>query len=221
MFAMKSLMLFGFLALAPSPGFGSHKFNAREVAMSTGALSWSSMDDNGVTTRANHCTAFKVNGQWLTAGHCVLDENGEMAVRDYQIGGGSVLAIRVDAALDVAKLIPDLLVIDNVPSLDLATHAPDFGDFVAVIGHPYGWPDWLAQIGTVSNPSVVFGGVPRMLMNVPGAPGDSGSSVVDEHGRVVGILVGGFCWSPFGDVGFCPESAAVTWAQVKTFLEAH
>lgn len=114
----------------------------------------------------------------VTAGHVVAPCAGR-AVR-LSMGGttvtGTVLA--VDAKLDAAVIETDY----PMASLQMGT-SPALRAPVVVLGYPGGVPDAVVEYGRILQVSD-----DELLMRVQVAAGNSGSPVVDEQRRVVGVV---------------------------------
>ena len=78
--------------------------------------------------------------------------------------------------------------------MQLRRYAPEFGEHLYVFGGPIGKPNILTE-GYASDrvwlPLGEYSGY-RVKMSVPAFGGNSGGPVLDDNGRVVGVLVAGF-----------------------------
>jgi S1-C subfamily serine protease len=80
--------------------------------------------------------------------------------------------------------------------LKLAKVAPRLLDKVTMAGHPFGWDAPTVMVGTVAAVRLRFTTDPSefpftkhyMILQVSGAPGNSGSSVVNEKLEVVSVI---------------------------------
>lgn len=141
----------------------------------------------------NFCTASSVNEKnhlWLTAAHCVT-EGGFIA-------GGVFEIVEADFVADVAVVYtPEA----SAPALKMAKRmAPVCEDTddkdcrVMVVGYPFGLMDTgglgIVTVGAVAAHSVVVeNGVPPFaLFSVTGAPGNSGSAILNHKGEVISVL---------------------------------
>jgi S1-C subfamily serine protease len=138
------------------------------------------------------CSGFSIGeGRIITAGHCISKFGGfEIELSD----GSKVMGTL--AMFSNPRLADDMAVIQvsvDIPALEVECGpSPAVGTRVHVTGYPayYG----LATVwGTVAGTPKEFGGAWRdgLPINISVAPGYSGSPVLTEEGKVVGILVGG------------------------------
>ena len=153
----------------------------------------------------NICTTTAINDHlWLTAEHCVGLGEG---IR--YISGDEVRVIMRDVPNDLAILHTPRT---TAPAIALASTAPTYDTRIRVVGHPFGFPDALAVLGTVAHPASQFTLTPDyarpfMFLNVTGAPGNSGSGVFNTKGELVSVVQIGFC----DRTSFCSMMAGVTW----------
>ena len=183
-------------------------------AQSVQALSW-----NG----SNHCTISSINDQsylvventrkraglWLTAAHCVAQE------QMFEIAGHPAFVVKADYLLDIAVMgTYDYA----LPRLEFSTHAPEFGDFVEMYGHPLGWESIIYTKGYVANPSMrenemAAESIWVALYSLLAAPGSSGSAVLDKHHKIVGVLQFAFHSGSFAEM-----SGGCTYQDLKAFV---
>lgn len=144
---------------------------------------------------------------WLTAAHCV-EEDG----LNYYIDGDKVDVVKADEVNDVAILHTARI---SAPALKLATVAPSYAEPAMVIGYPLGADDVQVTVGVVSNPVSRIPGAELhqlfMMLQVLGAPGSSGSAVLNGRGEVISIVQRG----PGG--GYSPVMAGVVFATLEQF----
>src|SRR3990167_7965363 len=141
--------------------------------------------DGGLT---NICTVSSINEQkhyWLTAQHCVDDRT-----LTYFIDGDQGIVVMRDVLNDLAILHTESA---TAPELKLAPKGPTYADSIYVAGHPFGWPEPLLTIGTVASPVNQFTDEegwdrPFMILQLVGAPGNSGSPVVNTSNEVVSVV---------------------------------
>lgn len=160
---------------------------------------------------ANICTVSSINEKqryWLTAAHCV--EDMELV---YYVAGEKATVVMRDVLNDLAILQTPT---QTAPALDLAKKGPEVEDRVTVAGYPFGYPDPFLTLGTVANPSTKFTDEPGfdrpfMLFQVAGAPGSSGSPVVNRKGDLVSVIQIG--WGR----GFSPIMGGVTFDVLERY----
>ncbi len=77
--------------------------------------------------------------------------------------------------------------------LDFASRSPRTGDEVWIYGSPLGHANMLTRGYVSEDASVRMGAFSgrRVRIAAPAAPGNSGGPVLNKHGEVVGMLVGG------------------------------
>ena len=133
------------------------------------------------------CTVSSINERkhyWITAHHCVEDRN-----LTYFIDNDVVTVEMRDVRNDLAILSTATA---YAPALKLAKKGPTFGDKVTVAGYPLGFGPLLTQ-GFVANPSLQITDEkpydrPFMFVQAAGAPGNSGSPIVNSHNELVSVL---------------------------------
>ena len=151
------------------------------------------------TDGRNMCSVTSINNEkkyYLTAAHCVLAQfpDAEQGPNEnMSIDGKPAFLVDVNGEKDLAVLMAPGT---NRPALKLAKKSVRYLDEVYVTGHPFGWKDATVFRGWVSHPSTQFTDDPRdypftkryMILQVSGAPGNSGSSVVNENMEVVSVI---------------------------------
>ncbi len=134
------------------------------------------VNDDG--EKVNVCTAFSINetrGLWLTANHCYA--GGE------QFAGSDVEWVGYNEKYDLAVFQGP-----HVTALVLAIKAPEVGDEVVLSGYPHGSLDLITFFGRTSAVKArVMPTYTGSVFNILGLPGDSGSPILDNSGRVVGV----------------------------------
>ena len=143
-------------------------------------------DPTSTATLQNICTTTSINAEqhlWLTAAHCVeIDETT-----------GGIRYINGDlATVVVASKTEDIAIVRTerafAPALKMAKVGPDYGDPLKVVGHPLGMNVPILTFGQVAHPSINIEGKKYMLYSIVAAPGNSGSSVINDKDEVVSIL---------------------------------
>jgi S1-C subfamily serine protease len=157
------------------------------------------------------CTAFAINEQehlWATAKHCVeaaLDEEWEM-----RIGGGFAYPIYLTPGGD------DVAVIQAEragEALSLAFEAPSVGQAIRIQGYPYGLPIRVTVTGTLAGRMLPIAGQFSDVLDINVAGGNSGSPVMNEDGRVIGVLWGRFVQSS--------HALAVPWETLQRLISGY
>ena len=200
--------------LAAIPTYASSKLNYKQIAplqkydengaLYTGCTAWASLD----------------HGQrvWVTAGHCVTNEDNDPDVKtEYKIEGKKVTLIHFDGTLDVASLTGG----PKTEPLLVSVSDAEIEDGIRVVGYPFGMDGPIYNDGVIANPSQTPPGtrnkVPYAIYQVPVAPGSSGSPVLSQDGKtVVGMIQGMICegyWT-----GFCPVARGLTTQNLRLFL---
>ena len=156
------------------------------------------------TAGRNMCSVTAIDNvrdYYLTAAHCVVarfpDEHDRTVDatpnRDLTVDGLAAYVVEANVVEDLAILhVPGA----NRPALKLAKQAPRYLDKVTMAGHPFGWDAPTVMVGTVASPSLKFtenyDDFPfnkfYMILQVSGAPGNSGSSVVNAKMEVVSVV---------------------------------
>ncbi len=171
-----------------------------------------------VETSAGTGSAFVIApGLLATACHVI---RGAAAIQIHyetakaQASGHRVLCDERHDIAFIAAAVPN-----GVTILHLAPELPAQGDHIWVWGYPLG-----TQIAL--EPSVASGLVSAtqtaegfLALDVSAAPGNSGGPVVDEHGQVVGILVGSWNTGAQGATGFKYAAPGATAARLLAELD--
>lgn len=160
--------------------------------------------EDGSYTRI--CTSASINinrNYWLTAAHCVPEANPETGYAPHlQILGEVANPVHVDYDKDLAVLQTASA---HLPARPIAFFPPKFGDPLILAGHtsPIGMAGPILTFGWVAHPSLIPNLTapydrPQMLIQIPGAPGHSGSPVLNKNGDVVSVLQSGWgrSWGP-------------------------
>ena len=130
----------------------------------------------------NHCTVTSINEQehfWLTASHCITTEQPMF------IAGEPADVVMVTPLVEVAILHTHIA---HAPALKLASHAPDYGDAVELVGFPLGWFYPLLIHGSISSPAFPQNHHVFAVTQLTVAPGNSGSAVLNANHRIVGLI---------------------------------
>ncbi len=164
-----------------------------------------------------YCTAWSVNeqeGYWASAGHCALGAMDATAKTEGEfstLDGVQAAVIYIDPFVDVAIFQADV----HADAFKLAKKAAEVGDGVIVVGFPFG----LARARTAGSMAIrslwlvhpiIHNYVLNDVLDLTTAPGNSGSPVFDVHGKVVGLL-----WGGFGEV---PMSLTVPLDALRTSI---
>lgn len=135
---------------------------------------------------SNVCTVSHVSRElhlWVTAAHCVT----EIGPEGRYVEGQGVEVVEADAKRDVA--IIRVKTLDGGPVvLKFATEPATWTTRLTVVGHPFGYDPVFVTRGFVSNPFAHIEGKDYITFDVAGAPGNSGSPVLNEFGEIVSIL---------------------------------
>lgn len=177
-------------------------------------------DEDAPPVVKNHCTIWAYHSpthpqvtHWITAAHCILDdESGHVEDRDYQIMGVMVYPESWRRDDDIASLVGEGA---SAPGLELAKSQPAVEEFVKGAGHPYGLPFLVTVRGTVAAIDAHFMGDPDgvfyNIYELPVAPGNSGGPVLDSSNHVIGLTQIGFS-------GYSPMSGGLALSKIQAFL---
>ena len=156
------------------------------------------------TEGRNMCSVTAINAEkdyFLTAAHCVVahfptaesPEVDEQANTNMTVDGLPATILDVNVLQDLAVLyVPG----SKRPALKIAHRDVRYLDAITMAGHPFGWDAATVMRGTVAAPSLQFTNNPNdypftklyMILQVSGAPGNSGSSVVNDKMEVVSVV---------------------------------
>lgn len=191
---------------------------------SIAGLAWTTFDpynEGAAGEVRNHCSTTAINQKmayWLTAAHCVTywgadpEAPWESVVEgyDYQINGHAATVVYLDVRKDLAIL---QTVGYSPKAIPIAKKGPRYLDEVTVAGYPLGWDVPAITRGYVATPVIVFPGrAPYTIFQVPGAPGSSGSSVLNKKGQIVSVVQIGW-----GNT-FSPVMGGATFESLIEFL---
>lgn len=182
------------------PSLGNTSANHVKLLTDTvRAFQWNETNTStGAVTLATHCSVFSVNPKnrgWMTAAHCIVDENGTPYAAEYFITGHPARVVEVNIELDLALVQTTDW---GVPvGLKLARKAPVQGDSVENYGFSFGEAHPFYYVGRVS--STEFADYTYVDITTIG--GQSGSPVLDSEGRVIGVCHVSWGGSPFGGSG--------------------
>lgn len=171
-----------------------------------------------------HCTVTSINAKYhyyLTAAHCVSDDGTSLVARQYLIGDPLVPANIDEARVVDVDFTNDLAILQTVanaiitPALSLQMHDVEYGQALHMVGHSYGWNQPTYMVGTIANPRQIVPDEPErafMLFEMPAAPGNSGSAVLNSHDEVVSVLQ--VAW---GLRTFVPVTGGAAWPELMRF----
>lgn len=151
---------------------------------------WTSTDEmTGEVSLDTHCSIFSVNPKnhgWMTAAHCIVDEETGLPNADeFFIAGHKAVVVEVNVDVDLALVqTPDW---SDPVGLKLATKAPVQGDMVEALGYGWALTKPLYFAGLISQTEVDALGFFGTLAGIPAIGGMSGCPIVDSTGRVVGV----------------------------------
>ena len=141
-------------------------------------------EDTGEAFMGNICTVSSINEKrqlWLTAAHCIEGDEPKYIL------GEPIEIIMRDVQNDIAVVKTPLA---KLPALKLAQRGPKVEDRVKVSGYPLGYAYPFITTGWVANPFVVLDPrfAPFMIIQVTGAPGNSGSPIVNADNEIISVL---------------------------------
>ena len=160
-------------------------------------------------TYMNVCTTGSINREkhyWLTAAHCVTD----IGLEGRFIEGIPVKTVHIDVDRDLAVIEVPGLVAKELP---MQMSPPRWTEDIFLAGHPFGYPDLFLTRGYIANPLVRVGDKYYIAFDIAGAPGNSGSPVLNLQGEIVSVLQIGWGRS------FAPVCAGATYENLKTFAQ--
>jgi S1-C subfamily serine protease len=155
------------------------------------------------------CTVVVINeenGYGLTAAHCVRKPLAEGI--SLTANGRHAEVLRVNDLLDLAVL---RVMIRGEKQVELATHTPEPGTPVAIVGYAFGDPDPLFQFGYIAQTKNAA--TKLVMLNADVIGGDSGGACLDAQGRLVAINSILYSWGSSGLGGSAPVE------QIKEFAE--
>ena len=169
-------------------------------------------DENGYGVLRNICTASAIGdgSRWLSAAHCVSDPRFH-----YYINGEQVQVVKHDDKNDLVVLATRRT---RGKPLVLAQVSPRVGQAILILGHPLGYEDLFQSSGQViailnlENPE----GLTRefLIFQAVGAPGNSGSPVLNMRGEIVSVVQIG--WSRT----FSPVMGGVNYEVLVKFVRS-
>lgn len=168
-------------------------------------LNWHGLEGEGEFL--NICTASSINREehyWLTAAHCVSGIGPE----GRYVGGQPIEVVELKVKEDLAVFRVLGL---TARELRMQRSNPFFGQEVIVAGHPFGYPDIFVTRGYIANPKVLIDGTHYMIYDAAGAPGNSGSPVMNLNGEILSVLQIG--WSR----SFSPVGGGAPYENLKWF----
>ena len=207
------------LAAAPKPFH--YEQAIRQLAWTTPATiqmgPFTIIDEDQPPVIRNHCTIWAYQQpsnpsktHWITAAHCILDEEtGAYEDHDYQIDGHRVYPEYWLWPQDIASLSGDY----DAPGLLLGSPV-SVEDIVAMRGYIFGNDSAMVTVkGTVAALGFHFPGNEWFytLLQMPIAPGNSGSPIFDHNDGVIGVAQVGFN-------GYSPIAGALDYRTFRLFL---
>lgn len=164
---------------------------------------------NGGNAMENICTASSINIEdhyWITAAHCV----DGMGPEGRFINGAPIEVVEINIGTDIAVFrVPTYIASGQLP----LGPAPKWEQEIMIVGHPLGYDAVFVTRGWIANPNGLIEGLPYMIFNIPAAPGNSGSPVINLAGEIVSVLQIG--WSR----GFSPVSGGAIYDNLMEFVE--
>ncbi|HEU4538184.1 MAG TPA: trypsin-like peptidase domain-containing protein [Polyangiaceae bacterium] len=165
------------------------------------------MEDTNADDSFKYCSGTLIaNDLFLTAGHCVDSTTvGQFVSFNFELaaGGSSLLAqshFRISQVVENGRSGLDyaILRLDGSPGstfgvAPVRTADPATGAAITIIGHPEGEPKQI-EAGTVAS----FSGSSIRYGNLDTLGGSSGSGILDDQGRIVGVHTNGGCFNGGG-----------------------
>lgn len=176
------------------PTFAGYATAARSIR----AIQAPAPDQFGIRTLRNICTATSINADkhyWLTAAHCLIDEELFIAHRRADV-------MFRDAVADLAVLYTADYAL---PALKLRQTPPAVDQAVMLIGYPVGLLQVQVFRGRISSLRTEVEDTAYMLFDMTACGGNSGSAVVDARDQVISVLQIGF------GPGCSPFSGGAPW----------
>lgn len=155
----------------------------------------------------NICTTEKISSDdvWLTAAHCVVEDDGSDGV--FYIDKQPAVVKDIDQTNDIALLQAKQTASEP---LKLAKKEPQIGDKLTIPGYPRGIGPVLLSGSKAGN--VEADGRNYQIFSLGTCGGNSGSPVLDKHDELVSVL----------QIGFSPTCSPVTggvgFVELKQFL---
>lgn len=152
-------------------------------------------------------TGFAVHedGYIFTNAHVVEGFENQMQVQSMD---GNVYTAQILAAADPFKVDIAILKVDepmtDVKVLEFAKQAPERGDILFNVGNPAIFGDWVIKAGGYMGEQFN-----KLVLDMPGSQGDSGSPLFNTDGKIVGIIFGATNLDGRPQVG--PEDDIVIW----------
>jgi S1-C subfamily serine protease len=126
------------------------------------------------------------SGYIVTANH-VIDDFGMVVVFPDPLLYRTARLIYADEIHDIAVLKVEVGDAKLVPLTVAKLTDSRIGDYIFTLGHPYGI-GWLLAMGTLAGVKYDRTGYAYLFCDIASAPGSSGSPIMTEEGKVIGIL---------------------------------
>lgn len=172
---MKKLLLGALIALLVSCGFTQSPDVIAKTSDSLFRVSWDATSEEG-EPMAQRCTGFKVGIVWVvTAEHCVPPKGVNAPVF---VGDHEARIVKIDGDLAMLEIPQN----DEITILQVAKSNPSIGTPVMVLGYA-----WATSLHVFSRHVAAYEHG-WLTIDGPVAPGMSGGPIIDDKGKVVGLV---------------------------------